>query len=67
MKTKINVSHEPKGATRVQVACDRLSEEEGQLHFTFSHEGLVIDLVDKNGEVVKTTSKMFDEVEEDLR
>lgn len=67
MKTKVTVARELKTGVRVHVESDRLSEDGSMLSFKFSHEGLVIDYVDSDGNVIKSSSQMFDEIEANLK
>ncbi len=55
------------GGVRVQVESDRLSEEKSFLSFKFTDEGLIIDHVDNDGNVIKTFSNMYDEIEDLLQ
>lgn len=49
---------------RVQVTTDRL--EGGFLSFKFSDEGVIIDHVDDDGNVIASKCQMYDEVAETL-
>ena len=64
----INVSNDrDSGGVRIQVSSDRLSEEGSYLSFKISPEGLIIDHLDEHGNVIKSFSQMWDELEELLR
>lgn len=55
------------GGVRVQVTSERLSEDRSFLSFKMSPEGLIIDHVDEHGNIIKSLSKMWDELEELLK
>ena len=55
------------GSVRIQVTSSRLSEPNSFLSFKMTKEGLVIDHVDEHGNIIKSFSNMWDELEELLQ
>jgi hypothetical protein len=60
-RNKITSKNEEGVGLRVYVESDRL-EDNQRLHVVFTDEGIVFDVVDDDGAVIKTWSTMYDEL-----
>ena len=62
----VSIAHQER-SVRIQVTSSRLSEPNSFLSFKMTKDGLVIDHVDEHGNIIKSFSNMWDELEELLQ